>query len=121
MRTRIFSERRSRDARRENSDFITGFVFGTGCGFGSITTAPQQVRIKQPETTVTQEKSHEDLRGTTQSPLIIEVAPTPKTDTERSEETKERERITELERNKEKSDSDIVRYTKELAFFTPNL
>jgi hypothetical protein len=81
----------------------------------------QQVRIKQPETTVTQEKSHEDLRGTKQSPLIIEVAPTPKTDTERAEETKERERITELERNKEKSDSDIVRYTGELAFFTKGL
>jgi hypothetical protein len=79
------------------------------------------VRIKQPETTVTQEKSHEDLRGTKQSPLIIEVAPTTKTDAERAEETKERERITELERNKDKSDSDIVRYTGELAFFTKGL
>lgn len=82
---------------------------------------PQQVRIKQPETTVTQEKSHEDQRGTKKSPLIIEIAPTPKTDSERAEETKERERITELERNKEKSDSDIVRYTGELAFFTKGL
>ena len=79
------------------------------------------MRVKQPETAVTQEKSHEDQRGTEQSPLIVKVAPTIKTDNERAEETKERERITESERKKEKSDSDIVRYTGELAFFTKGL
>jgi hypothetical protein len=82
---------------------------------------PHQMRVKQPETTVTQEKSHEDKRGTEQSPFIVKVTPTPKTDNERAEETKERERIMESEMKKEKSDTDIVTYTGELAFFTRGL
>jgi hypothetical protein len=82
---------------------------------------PQQVRVKQPEATITQPKSPEDQRGTEQSPLIVKVAPAPKTDAERAEEAKESERIAEADRKKEKSDADLVKYTAELAFFTKAL
>jgi hypothetical protein len=81
----------------------------------------QQVRVKQPETAVTQEKSHEDERGTEQSPLIVKVAPAPKTDDERAEETKERARIANADRKKEESDAKLVEFTGELAFFTKSL
>src|ERR1700722_17717487 len=88
----------------------------------------QQVRVKQPEATVTQPKGTEDQRGTDQSPLIVKLAPTPKTDEERTEEAKEREQKAEADRKKEKSDSDLVAYTakladytKELSFFTEGL
>jgi hypothetical protein len=81
----------------------------------------QQVRVKQPETAVTQEESHEDKRGTEQSPLIVKVAPTPKTDEQRIEETKERERIANTERKKEQSDAKLVEFTGELAWFTKGL
>jgi hypothetical protein len=62
-----------------------------------------------------------DQRGTDQSPLIVKIARTPKTDEERTEETKERERKAESDRNKEKSDADLVKYTAELASFTERL
>jgi hypothetical protein len=79
------------------------------------------MRVKQPESTVTQEKSHEDQRGTEQSPLIVKVAPVPKTDEQRTEETKERERIANAERKKEESDAKLVEFTGELAWFTKGL
>lgn len=79
------------------------------------------MREKQPETAVTQEKTNEDQRGTEQSPLIVKVAPTPKTDDERAEETKERDRIANADRKKEEFDAKVVEYTGELAFFTKSL
>jgi hypothetical protein len=82
---------------------------------------PQQVRPKQPDATVAQPKSAEEQRGTEQSPLIVKIAPTPKTDEERAEEAKERERVAQADRNKENSDADIVKYTKELANYTGEL
>jgi hypothetical protein len=79
------------------------------------------MRIRQPEAQITQPISGEEQRGTEQSPLIIKVAPSTKTDDQRTEEAKEHERIAESDRKKEKSDSDLVKYTSELAFFTKGL
>jgi hypothetical protein len=81
----------------------------------------QQVPAKQPEATVSQQKSPDEQKGTEQSPLIVKVAPTPKTDEERAEETKVRERMAESDTKKEKSDADLVKYTAELALFTKGL
>jgi hypothetical protein len=78
----------------------------------------QQTGIKQPESATSQPIRPEDQRGTEQSPLIVKVAPAPKTDAEREEEAKERERVANSERQKEKSDAELVKYTAELAFFT---
>ena len=100
---------------------ICGFALGlvlTGGSLAQSQRRPQQMGIKQPTTTISQEKSHEEQRGTEKSPLIVKVAPAQKTDTERADETKERERMAEAERNKIKADSDIVKYTGELASFT---
>src|ERR1700738_114562 len=79
---------------------------------------PQQGRVQQPAPTDVQPKSSEDQRGSEQSPLIVKVVPTPKTEEDRTEEAKERERIAESERKKEGSDADLVKYTRELARFT---
>lgn len=81
----------------------------------------QQSEIKQPKTTVTQPKSAEEQRGTDQAPFIIKIAPTPKSEQERTDEAKDRERIAQSDRNKEKSDADIVKYTGQLALFTERL
>jgi hypothetical protein len=97
-------------------------LFATiGGAFGQSQRRPQQVRVKQPETAVTQGKTNEDQRGTEQSPFIVKVAPAPKTDDERAEETKERDRIANADRKKEESDTKVVEYTGELAFFTKSL
>jgi hypothetical protein len=77
-----------------------------------------QPGVQQPAPAVAQQKSPEEQRGTEQSPFIIKVAPTPKTESERADEAKDRERIAESERKKEKSDADLVQYTEELARFT---
>jgi hypothetical protein len=69
----------------------------------------------------TQQQTGSDQRGTEQSPLIVKVAPAPKTDADREEETKERERVAKADRQKEKSDADLVKYTAELALFTKGL
>jgi len=68
-----------------------------------------------------QVRGQDDQRGTEQSPLIVKTIPTPKSDEERAEEAKERERIAESDRKKEKSDADLVKYTAELAIFTARL
>lgn len=81
----------------------------------------QEMGVKQPEAAVSQQKGREDQRGTEQSPLIVKVKPTQKTDAEREEEAKERERVAHNDRQKEKSDADLVAYTQELAFFTKGL
>jgi hypothetical protein len=81
----------------------------------------QQVRVKQPDTEITKPKSNEHQRGTEQSPVIVKIAPTEKTEDERAEEINERERIANAERNKEKTDADLVKYTGELASFTKYL
>jgi hypothetical protein len=44
----------------------------------------QLARVKQPEATVTEPRGTEEQRGTDQSPLVVKVAPTPKTDDERA-------------------------------------
>jgi hypothetical protein len=80
--------------------------------------AQSQQTPQQPAPTDIQSKGPEDQRGTEQSPLIVKIAPTPKTDDDRAEEAKERERIAESERRKEKADADLVKYTAELARFT---
>jgi hypothetical protein len=79
------------------------------------------MRGKQPEATIAQPKSDEQQRGTEQSPLIVKIAPAPETEGQRADETKERERIAESDRKKEKSDADLVEYTGELASFTKYL
>jgi hypothetical protein len=73
----------------------------------------QQVGEKKPESTTSQSIRPDDQRRTEQSPIVVKVAPTIKTDTEREEEAKERERIAKSDRQKEKSDTDLVRYTSE--------
>jgi hypothetical protein len=80
-----------------------------------------QAKAKQPEAPVSQPKGSEDQRGTEQSPLVVKVAPTPKTGAEREDEAKERERVAQADRQKEKSDADLVKYTSELALFTKGL
>jgi hypothetical protein len=79
---------------------------------------PQQPGVKQPTAATEKPISREDQRGSEQSPLIVKIAPTPNTEDERAEETKERERVAQIERNKQKSDADIVKYTAQLAEFT---
>jgi hypothetical protein len=82
---------------------------------------PPQVRVQQPEATVTQENTKPDQRGTEQEPIIVKIAPSPKSDEDRAAETAERQRITDSERKKEDSDAKLVEYTGELAFFTKAL
>jgi hypothetical protein len=81
----------------------------------------QQPGEKQPESAVSQPKGAEEQRGTPQPPLVIQVVPSQKTDEERAEEAQERERIAQADRNKEKTDADIVKYTEQLALFTKGL
>jgi hypothetical protein len=82
---------------------------------------PQQPRIIQPPATTEQPKTTEDQRGTEQSPVIVKIIPTTKTDDERAQEKTDRDRIADSERKKEQSDADLVRYTAELADFTRRL
>jgi hypothetical protein len=81
----------------------------------------KQPRVQQPAAAAVQQKANEDQRGTEKSPLIVKTIPTPKSDEERAEEAKERERLAQIERNKEKSDADLVKYTAELSKFTERL
>jgi hypothetical protein len=83
--------------------------------------SPPQVEVKQPEAPAIQPKAAEDQRGTDQSPLIVKIAPTPKTDEERAEEAKQREEKAEADRRKEKSDADLNAYTAKLTGFTERL
>src|SRR5436309_2842286 len=93
-------------------------AFAPDYSWGQSQRRSQQTGVKQPEATTSQPIRPEDQRGTEQSPLIVKVNPTPKTDAEREAEAKERERVARSERQKEKSDADLVKYTAELAFFT---
>jgi hypothetical protein len=95
----------------------------------------KRVTAPQPQTIVTQPKAAEDQRGTDQSPLIVKVAPVPKSEEdraneaterqriaeERAEEIRERERRAEAERKKEQSDADLNAYTAKLADYTEQL
>lgn len=81
----------------------------------------KQVRVKKPEPAISQPKAAEDRRGTEQSPFIVKVAPTPKSDADRADEAKEREEKTKSERTKQQSDEKLVQFTGELAIFTKRL
>lgn len=81
----------------------------------------QQLEFKQPEAKPGSLVRVDAQRGTEQSPLVVKVAPTAKTDTEREAEARERERVERSEKQKEKSDADLVEYTAELALSTQRL
>jgi hypothetical protein len=81
----------------------------------------QQPDSKHPETEAVTAAAAQEQRGTEQSPIVVRIVPTPKTESEREEEAKEHDRISSSERQKEKSDSDLVNYTAELALFTKGL
>jgi hypothetical protein len=97
---------------------LTFLVAFASDSWGQSQGRSQQMGVKEPETAASQPIRPEDQRGTEQSPLIVKVNPTPKTDAEREAEAKERERVAHSEKQKEKSDADLVKYTAELAFFT---
>jgi low affinity Fe/Cu permease len=78
----------------------------------------QQPRVPQPSTATGQQKASEEQRGTEQLPLIIQVVPSPKTEEDRDNEAAGRQRIAESGRKKEQSDTDLVKYTAQLARFT---
>src|SRR5437588_688103 len=74
----------------------------------------QQPELKQSDTPAISPARVGDQRGTEQSPIVVKIAPTSKTDAEREAEVKEREHLARSERQKEKSDADLVNYTAEL-------
>jgi hypothetical protein len=82
----------------------------------SATTVAQskrnQSRIKQPPAQVTESESGKEQPQ--QPPIIVNVAPAPKTDAERAEEAEER-------RSKSETDAKLAEYTRELALFTKGL
>ena len=73
-----------------------------------------QSRIKQPPAQITKSESGKEQPQTQQPPIIVNVAPAPKTDADRAEEADER-------RNKSETDAKLAEYTRELALFTKGL
>jgi hypothetical protein len=73
-----------------------------------------QSRIKQPPSQITNPESSKEQPQPQQPPIIVNVAPAPKTDAERAEEADER-------RNKSEIDANLADYTRELALFTKGL
>lgn len=74
-----------------------------------------------PQASTPKQSANLNQQGTEQAPLIVRIAPLPKTGTDRAEEATERKRIAEAERKKEESDSKLVEFTGELAAFTKGL
>jgi hypothetical protein len=67
--------------------------------------------IQQPSTQITQQKSDKEQSRAQQQPIIVNVTPAKKTETERAEEAEDG-------RRKAESDAKLADYTGELAFFT---
>ena len=61
----------------------------------------QQEQVKQPSAAATPPARVEDQRGTEQSPVVVKIVPIPKTEAERDEEARERDRIANNERQGE--------------------
>jgi hypothetical protein len=98
---------------------ITLVLFAT-CMSESRGQSQSTPEIDQQKTGQTQ-PAVADTRGTEQSPLVVKIAPIPKTAGDRDDEAKERDRLAKAESQKEKSDADLVKYTAELAAFTKGL
>jgi hypothetical protein len=90
-------------------------MFASVCGQLRAQSPQHQSKTNQSQSPAT------DQCGTEQSPLVVKVAPIPKTPAELDELARERERIAKQDAQKEESDTDLVKYTAELASFTKGL
>lgn len=74
-------------------------------------------RIPQAQTEHGQQQPAADERGTEQSPAIVRVLPTPKTEAEVAEEARERNEKSDLDRKLVEYNGDLAFYTEILAAF----
>src|SRR5713226_1393554 len=59
-----------------------------------------------------------DQRGTEQSPVIVRVVPTPKSESETAKDARDRQEKAEAERTKAELDRKLVDFNSDLAYYT---
>src|SRR5713226_10651469 len=62
--------------------------------------------------------SNREQEGTQKKPFIVKIAPTPKTKAETQQEKEERDAKQRAEELKQKTDTDLVKFTGQLADYT---